>query len=236
MEIYKTVILGKTVHFIIKGRAQDLDKSFQNAVFVYPSLRCDFDLEYNKDELSFDSDISAGFGLFLSRVRGYPVSDYELLTREGYRAFRLDNKVFCSSVGKCKVLCTNKQRELCGSNIPISYVMTPRGEFAITLCEDAQGFSEEKLCAAILMLRGELGYPFAALGLADCGDGVRLLGRRSDKEPPGAYSYAAAATLLMSLYGSSEVSLIADEGRILVGCVPCGVKISAYGGFVGRIY
>ena len=105
MEIYKTVILGKTVHFIIKGRAQDLDKSFQNAVFVYPSLRCDFDLEYNKDELSFDSDISAGFGLFLSRVRGYPVSDYELLTREGYRAFHLDNKVFCSSVGKCKVLC-----------------------------------------------------------------------------------------------------------------------------------
>ena len=237
MEIYKIESLGKTAHFITGSHIlADSALPYKGKVFVSASAAADFRLIYSEEGQNFSPDICRAFSIFLARVRGYPFSEYELETPEGRKKLELKPCGHGGRIGKCKVLSTNKSCTVHKESIPVSFVMTPAGEYALMLCEKAEDFSADKIGKALCLMSGETSYPRGAMGFSECEDGVRISGEMFDGAELDSFAYGAAAALLTEILQTPSVNLFTDGDRVYATSEAGEISVYAKGGRVSRIY
>ena len=233
MEIYKTILLGKTVHFLTGCNGMPEGKTPVCSVIFGSSELFDFRISYLDKTLNFESDIKGNLELFLSRVRGYPYADYEIETPQGVKKASVNRRGFECFVNKCKVLYTNKSFAVSSTEFKASCVCCSDWEYMLIPCDRLDGFSGAR---ASDFFSSEYDKKLAGvLGFSISDDVVSLRGTSRD----GAldrHAYAATAVLIRALYGSPVITIVGESERVVAEASQNDCILRTADAFAGRIY
>lgn len=229
MEIYKIDTFGCSFYFL-KGEGDNFSVPSGEsayAVRLRVSEKCDFFLEPQEEKDIFLPDLYRATQLFLTRVRGYPGGEYEIMTPKGKANLRLRGDGLCGGeVGRFSLLEKNRTYKLSGGEVSVASVLSPRGVYLLTHSACVENFDIEKL-GSELSLAANGNFPLGVIALSGCDGRYDFRAFASGKEADSC-AFAAAALYAREVMGEGKDSFSVSCGSAVAYVVLEHQRVSVF--------
>lgn len=239
MQMYKISTLGKSFVIVDRGFLREGAALVECEVLIeredgiYVEIWEDMEYDYSVDipsQISVNSpDLHRALLVFLYLLKGYPSSEYELLSKRDHKRIILPE--FCGkyggNIGECKLLCSKTANYAERGAVDINFIQTPIGNYATVFCANPSVVDLSKIIS-FSITELSIGAPLSAAMAVSFSDGIADISVRyiDASSLPHTTAYAAAYYFLGSLL-NKKVNKI-RSGKTSAECEFSSRGVSVY--------
>ena len=217
MKKYKITTLGREFLLLCKGldgvedvkysKTESLNLSSNRGTLI--EIKTDFSYDYRillpSDNRIFLPDIQRLLLIFLYGIKGFPRSEYEILSYENSKQILIPDffGFYGGNVGKCKLLSSKNATFTSESSLEFYTIQAPDGNYIAVVCDNAASVDLKKILSSSIYDMTSGGKLRGAIALCVSENDVHFVSRDTDGGfEPRTSAYAVTCFLMNMLFSS----------------------------------